>query len=139
MCLEARLLATMEIKTTPLTSFILALFFRTSRANGGPTERAVNVRSWLGVWRFQAREALLCLGLTIKCKSKLINEHAVIAALDNTKLVANGIKYAISVASRYERREKDRTFTLPALTIRRNGGFDLTWLGTTRSIEFLFQ
>ena len=63
MYLEARLIATVETKATPLTGFVLASFFRASRANDGPQKRAVNVRSWLGRWRFRAREASASLGL----------------------------------------------------------------------------
>ena len=76
---------------------------------------------------FEPKRPLHYLGWTMVCQFK---------QLDNSKSVASDVKYAIIVASQYQRRNKDCNSTLPALTIRKNEGFDLFWLATTKSIEF---
>ena len=74
---------------------------------------------------FEPMRPLSHLRWTMMCQSEQINEHAVMALLDDTKLVASDVKHVITIASQYQRRNKDRTSTLPASTIRKIGGFGI--------------
>lgn len=81
MCLEARLLATMETKATPLTGFwhhsfehreqMTLLWGELSTQGAGLVDGA-----------FEPMRPLPYLAWTMVCQSKKVNEHAVIALLD---------------------------------------------------------
>ena len=88
---------------------------------------------------FEPKRPLHYLGWTTVCQLfKQVDKYAITARLDNSKSVASDVKYAIIVASQYQRCDKDCNSTLPALTIRKNEGSGLFWLAKTRSIEFHF-
>ena len=74
---------------------------------------------------FEAMRPLPHLRWTMMCQSEQVNEHAVMALLIDTKSVASDVKHVITIASQCQRHNKDRTSTLSASTIRKNGGFGI--------------